>query len=298
MADRRRPSLERSRARFGVVLLLPFLLLNVVVVALPSLATGYLSFTDWTGVGTVDWTGLANYRRLLGDGEFGSALVHNLIWTAILLTVPVTLALGGAAILARLRRGRLVLRLLFFLPYTVATVVTSSVWQDLLDPGHGLGPQLAGIGIGWPGDAALLGSGDTALPSVAMINVWALWGFLLVIFLSAMQGVDEQLYEAARIDGANALRQFWHVTIPGILPTFVFVVLISVVWSLLAFDYVWIITHGGPAGATELVSTLLYRQAFERFEVGYAASMGMSLTLVCGLVTAGFVALKKKGWTV
>lgn len=298
MADRRRPSLERSRARFGVVLLLPFLLLNVVVVGLPSLATGYLSFTDWTGVGAVDWTGLANYRRLLGDGEFGSALVHNLVWTALLLTVPVTLALGGAAILAQIRRGRLVLRLLYFLPYTVATVVTSSVWQDLLDPGHGVGPQLARIGIGWPGDAALLGSGDTALPSVAMINVWALWGFLLVIFLSAMQGVDEQLYEAARIDGANALRQFWHVTLPGILPTFVFVVLISVVWSLLAFDYVWIITHGGPAGATELVSTLLYRQAFERFEVGYAASMGMSLTLVCGLVTAGFVVLKRKGWTV
>jgi raffinose/stachyose/melibiose transport system permease protein len=297
-AFRRRPSLARSRSRFGILLLLPFLIVNVTVVGLPSLATGYLSFTDWTGVGAVHWIGLDNYSRLLGDAEFRSALAHTLVWTAILLAVPTTMALCGAAILARLRRGRLVLRLLYFLPYTVATVVTSSVWQDLLDPEHGVGPQLARIGIGWPGDGALLGNGDTALAAVASINVWALWGFQLVIFLSAMQGVDEQLYEAARIDGANVVRQFWHVTLPGILPTFVFVVLIGVVWSLLAFDYVWIATHGGPAGATELVGTLVYREAFERYEVGYAATMGLSLTIISGLVTAGFVLLRRKGWTV
>jgi raffinose/stachyose/melibiose transport system permease protein len=295
---RRRPSLARSRSRFGILLLLPFLIVNVAVVGLPSLATGYLSFTDWTGVGAVQWIGAGNYRRLLGDAEFRSALTHTLVWTAILLAVPTAMALCGAAILARLRRGRLILRLLFFLPYTVATVVTSSVWQDLLDPERGVGPQLARIGIGWPGDAALLGNGETALAAVASINVWALWGFQLVIFLSAMQGVDEQLYEAARIDGANVVRQFWHVTLPGILPTFVFVVLIGVVWSLLAFDYVWIATHGGPAGATELVGTLVYREAFERYEVGYAATMGLSLTVISGLVTAGFVVLKRRGWTV
>lgn len=295
---RRRVTLTSSRTRLGALLLIPFLLINVVVVLVPSVITAGLSFTDWRGVGSPQWIGLANYQRLITDAEFGAALTHNLVWTAILITAPVLLALAGAAMLARLRRGRTVLRLLYFVPYTIATVVTSAIWQDLLDPGHGIGSQLARWGIGWPGDHAWLGDRLTALPSAAMINVWALWGFLLVIFLSAMQAIDDQLYEAARMDGANVLREFWHVTIPGIMPTLVFVVLISVVWSLLAFDYVWILTQGGPAGATELVSTLLYRLAFERFEVGYAATLGLSLTFISGIVTAGFLIVRRKGWAV
>lgn len=290
-STRARPMADvlRSRARFGLALLVPFFVLNIAVVVGPSVATGYLSLTDWTGVGAANWIGLDNFRRLLTEGEFYSALAHNLIWTGIHLTVPIGLALLGAAVLSRLRRGQVVLRLLYFLPYTVASVVTSTIWQDLLDPENG---------VGWPGDLVLLGNEATALPTVAMINAWALWGFLLVIFLSAMQGVDDRLYEAARIDGANVLREFWHVTLPGIFPTLVFVVVISVMWSLLAFDYVWIITQGGPAGATELVSTLLYREAFERFDVGYAASLGLSLTFISGLVTLGFLLLRRKGLTV
>ncbi|MEQ7009791.1 sugar ABC transporter permease [Actinopolymorpha sp. B17G11] len=296
----RRPTstLHRSRTRFGLVLLVPFAVLNAAVIVVPSLATVFYSFTDWTGVGPASWVGLDNYVRLAGEGDFYSALSHNLIWTGIHLTVPIGLALLGAAILARIRRAQVLLRLLYFLPYTVASVVTASVWQDLLDPERGVSRLSSFLGIDLPDDLVLLGNQATALPTIAMINVWALWGFLLVIFLSAMQGVDDRLYEAARIDGANVLQEFWHVTVPGILPTLVFVVLISIMWSLLAFDYVWIITQGGPAGATELVSTLLYREAFQRFDVGYAASLGLSLTFISGLIIAGFLLLQKKGWTV
>ncbi|HEY8455607.1 MAG TPA: sugar ABC transporter permease [Actinopolymorphaceae bacterium] len=291
-------SIVAARARFGLVLLVPFLALNVIVIVGPSLATAYFSLTDWTGVGPAQWVGLDNYRRLLSEAEFYAALAHNLVWTGIHLTVPIGIALVGAAMLARIRRGRLVLRLVYFLPYTVASVVTAAIWQDLLDPERGILTLLSSVGVTVPNGLVLLGEQATALPSVAMINVWALWGFLLVIFLSAMQGIDESLYEAARIDGANAVREFWHVTLPGIFPTLVFVVVISVMWSLLAFDYVWIITQGGPAGATELVSTLMYREAFERFDVGYAASMGLSLTLISAFVTIGFVVVRRKGWSV
>jgi raffinose/stachyose/melibiose transport system permease protein len=294
----RTTALHRSRTRFGLLLLLPFAILNAMVVVVPSLATVFYSFTDWTGVGPATMVGVDNYVRLVGESDFYAALAHNLIWTGIHLTVPIALALLGAAILARIRRGQVVLRLLYFLPYTVASVVTASIWQDLLDPERGVTGVLSFLGIGGADSLVLLGNQTTALPAIALINVWALWGFLLVIFLSAMQGVDDRLYEAARIDGANVVREFWHVTVPGILPTLVFVVLISIMWSLLAFDYVWIITQGGPAGATELVSTLLYREAFERFDVGYAAALGLSLTFISGLIIAGFVLLQKKGWTV
>jgi raffinose/stachyose/melibiose transport system permease protein len=286
--------MNSARRRFAVVLLLPFLVLSGTVVVLPSIATGYLSFTDWTGVGAATWVGLDNFARMATDPEFHGALGHNLIWTGIHLTVPVVLALAGAALLARLKRGQLILRLIYFLPYTVASVVVATLWQDLLDPDRGLPSLLAGPGFGTAGLTPLLGDPVTALPTVAMVNVWALWGFLLVIFLSAMQTVDDRLYEAARMDGANAFQEFWHVTLPGIFPTLIFVLVISVMWSLLAFDYVWIMTQGGPAGATELISTLLYRQAFQRFDVGYAAALGLSLTVISGVVTAGFLLLNRK----
>ena len=116
--------------------------------------------------------------------------------------------------------------------------------------------------------------------------------------MTALQSVDQELYDAAKIDGAGSWQQFWNVTLPGIRPTFIFVVLLTIINSLLIFDYIFIITRGGPAGATEVVPTLMWKEAFERFEAGYASAMGLGLSFVSGVIVLIFVLLRRRGWEV
>src|SRR5215204_3138821 len=173
-----------------------------------------------------------------------------------------------------------------------------AIWQNILDPTRGIGSALASIGIPFLKGVSFFGSERLALPSIAFVNIWVWWGFILLLFLTALQSVDHELYEAARIDGAGRWQQFWNVTLPGIRPTFVFVVLLSIINSLLVFDYVYIITRGGPAGASEVVGTLMWKEVFERFEAGYAAAMGLALSFVSGLIVLIFVSLRRRGWEV
>src|SRR5690606_1828204 len=178
-------------------------------------------------------------------------------YAGFMLVVPIVLALGGAFLLSQVRRFRLLLRTLYFIPYIVASVVNASIWKYILAPETGLAAMLNGVGIHWLDDVYFLGDTDLALTSVAFVDTWHWWGFLVVIFLAAMQDVDSALYESARLDGANRLQEFWHVTLPAIRPTFVFVVVLTIIWSFLAFDYAYVLTRGGPADASMLVSILL-----------------------------------------
>ena len=157
---------------------------------------------------------------------------------------------------------------------------------------------LATIGIPFLDGISFFGSERLALPAVAFVDNWHWWGFVVLVFLTALQSVDQELYEAAKIDGANRWQQFTNVTIPGIRPTLVFVVLITIIGSLLVFDYIYIITQGGPAGASEVVGTLMYKEAFERFEAGYAAAMGLGLSFMSGLIVLVFLYLRRRGWEI
>jgi len=276
----------------------PFLAVNLLVIAGPSLATVFYSLTDWSGLGSPEWVGLENYEQLVTSPDFWAAATHNLIWTAIFVTLSIGLGLGGALLLSQVTRGAIGLRLLYFIPYTVASVVTASVWQNIYDPTRGIGKLLSDVGIPVLDGTAILGTDSTALPAVSVINVWAFWGFVLVVCLAALQGVERSLYEAARLEGATRWQQVRYVSIPGIRPVLVFIVVISVMFSVLVFDYVWITTRGGPAGATEVVGTLLYKEAFERFEAGYAAALGLSMTVVCAFVALFYLLLRRRGWEV
>lgn len=291
-------SFLRGARRLALLFLAPFFVLNVCIVVIPSLATIGISLTEWSGLGTPRWVGVENYVAMLQSADFWEAASHNAIWTVIFVGGSVVLGLWGAVLLSGLRRGQILTRLIFFLPYTIASVVGASVWQNLYDPERGVGRALAGIGIPFLDGIAFLGDTRLALPAVALINIWAYWGFLVVILLAAMQGVPPELYEAARLDGAGRWQQFRHVTVPGIRPTLVFVIVISTMFSLLVFDYVWATTRGGPAGATDVVGTLLYRQAFQQFDVGYASALGVSTAVVCAALSLVYVVLRRRGWEV
>jgi len=287
---------RRRRLLRGWGFLAPLLVLNVLVVVGPSIATIYYSFTDWSGLGPATFVGLANYTRAFGDPRLREALLHNGIWFVLFLSVPSAMGLLGAYLLSRIHRFQMLFRAIYFIPYVVASVVNAAVWKMLLSPTNGIGHLLGEWGVPGIGDVAFLGNPATSLLSVNFVVNWHWWGFLAVIFFAAMQGVDPQLYDAAKVDGATEWQQFKAVTIPGIRPTLVFLSLMTVIWSLKAFDYIFIMTQGGPAGSSELVSTLMYKVAFSDYEAGYAAALGLSMALVTAAVLVVYQYLRKKGW--
>jgi raffinose/stachyose/melibiose transport system permease protein len=290
--------LGRRRRLTAWLFMVPLLVVNLLVILGPAIATFYFSLTEWSGIGPAEFVGLENYRDLLTDGSFWQAMWHNVVWTILFLTVPIAMGLLGAFLLSQIKRFQVFFRIAYFIPYVVASVVNCAIWQNILDPERGLGSALASIGIPFLDGVSFFGSTSLALPSVAFVNNWAWWGFVLLLFLTALQSVDQELYDAAKIDGANRWQQFLNVTLPGIRPTFIFVVLLTIINSLLVFDYVWIITRGGPAGATEVVPTLIWKEAFERFEAGYASAMGLGLSFVGGVVVLIFIFLRRRGWEV
>ncbi|MFI5614401.1 carbohydrate ABC transporter permease [Amycolatopsis sp. NPDC051903] len=275
----------RDRRVSGWLFLVPLIVFNLVVVLVPSAFSVWYSFTDWTGISSkATFVGFANYADLVRDPEFVQGLVHNLLWTAFFLVVPMAMGLFGAFALSRIVRFRLLFRTLYFIPYIVASVVNSSIWRSILDPQNGLGNLLHLNPLGDP---------DLALWTVEFVNNWAWWGFLVVVFFAAMQGVDRSLYEAARVDGAGAGRQFLSVTLPAIGPTFAFLGLMTIIWSFLAFDYVFILTQGGPAGSTDLLSTVSYRDAFTNLQGGYASAVGVVMALISGVVVTIYLVIRK-----
>ncbi len=276
----------------------PVLLLNLVVIVGPAFFGVYIAFTDWSGVGDMNFVGLENVRRLLEDQVFWKALRNNLVWTAIFLVVPVTLGLLGAYMLTGIKRGQMFMRVAFFVPYVLPSVVTTHIWRYLMHPRVGLGQWLSdNLGIHFL-DISWLGSRETALYAIAFMDNWHFWGFPLVLLLAAMSSVDVELYEVARLDGASRFQQFRHVTLPSIRPTLVFLLLMISIWSALVFDYIFLTTGGGPANASEVLGTHLYTSAFERFQTGYAASIGLVMVLWVALVVGGFVYLRKRGWEI
>ncbi|HWQ12533.1 MAG TPA: sugar ABC transporter permease [Roseiflexaceae bacterium] len=294
------PPLRRTRriSRKAVtawLFVLPILLLFALVVIGPSFAAVYYSFTDWSGIGDAQWVGLANFRKLLfQDMSFRKAFTNNVIWMFIFLTVPVAMALVAAGVLAPVRRGGMIFRAAIFIPYILPTVIVAQIWRNLLSPTQGVGAALADIGIQGL-DKAFLGQSSTALYAIAFVNNWQWWGFLMVLFLAAMQNIPRELYEAARIDGATRWDEFRFVTIPGIKPTLVFMLLMTAIWSFLIFDYVFILTQGGPAGSSEVLGTLLYKNAFNRFEAGYASALGLTMSFFAGVIICIYIALRRRG---
>ena len=277
---------------------LPILLINIGVVLGPAISAIYYSMTEWTGIGEAKWVGLDNFKRLLfHDPSFRHAFRNNVIWLVMFLTVPIAISLVAASLLAPLKRGALVFRMGLFLPYVLPSVVVAAIWRSLLHPDRGIPAVLTNMGI--PGfDRALLGDSTTVLPAIAFVDNWHFWGFLMVLFLAAMQNIPADLYEAARLDGASKWQEFRDITIPGIRPTLVFMLLMTSIWSFLTFDYIWVLTQGGPAGASEVLSVLVFKDAFMNLEAGYASAIGLSMSFFVGIIIGIFLILRKRGWDI
>ena len=263
----------------------PALAINFVVILVPALSTIALAFFRWDGISTPVFNGLGNFRDLAADGVFWSALANNLIWTAIFLVVPIAMGLLAATMLLVARRGRMFFQVIYFLPVIIATAITARVWQGMIySPVTGVFGllQRSGFPVTNP-----LSQPSMALFGVATVDLWHWWGFLCVIFFAALRQVPQEQIEAAKIEGATFWQMMRYVLLPAIRPTITLMMIMTVIWSFLVFDFVYILTQGGPAFSSEVLSTLAYRKAFYDLNVGQAAATALVISLF-GLVATYF----------
>ncbi|MFF5263897.1 carbohydrate ABC transporter permease [Actinomadura viridis] len=279
----------------GYALVLPAALLYGVFLLAPIVQTVYLGFTRWDGLtASPAWTGLDNYRRLVGDERFFSALLNNLRWVAgSWLAQGFGLALA-ALLSASWIRGRTVFRTVFFVPATMSLVVVGIVWDFVYNPNWGLlNGALETVGAGAATTGWLSGE-STAMPAVIATANWTYFGFAMVIFMAGLQNVDRSLYEAAALDGAGALAQFRHITVPGLRTQITLLLIVSFINTLRTFDLVYVMTSGGPGGSTEVVAYYIYSLAFTTRQVGYGAATAVVLTVLTLLITIVFLRLRER----
>ena len=277
---------------------LPAFLMHLLFIALPALTTFYYSFFDWNGIGAKTFIGLQNYREMFGDSDFYVALVNNFKWILVFITVPVFLGLLMAAWVSKLKKTQMFFRTVYFLPYIIAASMAGRIWCTYLNPYFGINNVFKALGWTSLGKTLWLGNKNIALYSVMFVDLWHFWGFVLVMFLGALEQVDPTLYESARVEGASKGQEFRYITVPSIMPTLTFVIITIIMWSFLTFDYVWVMTGGGPGNASELISTLVYRMAYSHYRTGYASTICVFQTVLSVLAYAAMQLVKKRGWDV
>ncbi len=279
--------------------ILPAVVLHVCVIGAPALYTFYLSLTSWNGFTFGKYVGLDNYRQVFHDSTALLALENNIKWTCIFLTIPIALGLGTALAISSIRRVGLQMtyRTIFYLPATVSGVVVGRLWQWIYDPFYGINTKLASWG--WTGLAqSWLADPNIALYAVANADNWRWWGYLMIIFLAALHNVDATLQEAAQLDGCSRFRIFWHITLPSLRPTLVFVGLLTIIWSFQVIELIFVMTQGGPANSSMTLSMWIYQQTIYNYSPGYASAIAVLMTAGMSVFIAGFVYLRHKGWDV
>lgn len=270
-----------ARVNPGVWFVAPALLLIAVFFFLPVAAALLLSFTDFDiyalgDLSRLRWVGADNYFRLLGDPLFWVALKNTLYFVVIGGPLSVMVSLGAALLVNhRLTRLQGLFRTLFFLPVVTTLVAIAVVWRYLYHPRYGLLNYLLGL-FGF-GPIDWLGDPDWAMPAIILMAVWKNFGFNMIIFVAGLQNVPSRLYEAANIDGADAWRQFRHITLPMLAPTFLFVTVITMIGYFQLFAEPYVMTQGGPANSTLSLSLLMFQEGFRWWNMGYASAAAFVL---------------------
>lgn len=280
---------KKARKDFltGMGFILPSLLGFLIFTFIPVVISLCLSFTSWNfmeGIEGIKFNGLANYIRLFSDEWFLNSYKNNIIFTAV--TVPVLIALGlvMATIINKYIYGGGVVRTMIFIPYIASVVAVCTVWMVLLQPSYGpVNEFLRSIGIANP--PGWLADFKWSLPSIMIIYVWQQVGYYSIVFLAGLKGLPEDVYEAAKVDGASSIRQFISLTVPLISPTTFFLTIMGIIGSFKVFDQISVLTQGGPGSSSSVMAYYVYRTAFDYFEMGYANTLAWALFVLVFLVT-------------
>jgi multiple sugar transport system permease protein len=269
--------LRRREALWFYLFASPWIIGFVVFLLGPMLASVYISLTDWDSFTAPEWVGLDNYTRLLTeDPVFWKALWNTFYYAAISVPLGLGIGLWLANLLNKQVRARKVFRTLIYLPTLVPLVATAMIFKMVLAPSGPLNDVLGWFGI--PGPSWLLESGWVK-PALILLSVWGAGG-ATVLLLAAMKGIPRELYEAAEVDGAGPVRQFWSITVPQLTPIIFFNLVMGLIGAFQVFSQVYILTKGGPNNASQMMVPLLFDEAFSFYHLGYASAVSWLLFAV------------------
>jgi len=264
------------------------LLAESVWVFWPALQGFYLALTKWDGVSAPQFVGLDNFREMAHDDVFRSAAGHTVLWLVVFGGLSAVLGLAAALLLQQERRGVGFYRAALFLPVVFSLVATALVWQAIYQPDGVLNRLLDSVGLGSL-QHAWLADQDTALYAVIVPALWRQIGYVMVLYLAGLKGIDPALYEAAKVDGASAWQRFRHVTLPQLRSVNAVVVSVIIIDSLRSFDVVWSLTRGGPYHSSELLSTYMYSTAFQSLRLGYGSALAVVIFVLAFGVIASYL---------
>ncbi|NOU73078.1 ABC transporter permease subunit [Paenibacillus sp. LMG 31458] len=265
---------------------LPALLWYAVIVLLPVFISFYYSLLDWDGVGKGVFVGLENYVTMFRDDDiFRQSLWNSIVLAILSVFVQLPISLVLALILAGYVKGNRFYRTVYFIPVVMSTVVIGQLWMKIYHPSFGLlNAFLERLGLeSWQGE--WLGSEKTALLAAFLPIVWQYIGYHMLLLFASAKSITEDLYEAARIDGATGVKSSIYITIPLIKPMLKLSTIFAVIGSLKTFDFIYVLTNGGPMHATEVPSTWMFSNIFKQYQYGYGSSLAIIIILECLLFT-------------
>jgi multiple sugar transport system permease protein len=268
----------------GWAFLLPNFAGFAVLTLVPVALLFYYAFTSWDVFGGAEWTGLANFRQLLHDASFWTALRNTVYYTVFHIPLTLVASLSLALLLNRKLRAVAFFRTVAFFPYITSIVAIAQVWNMLFSPTYGpVNQLLRAVGVDHP--PGWTTSADWSMPAVIVVGTWREMGYYMLLFLAGLQTIPAQLHEAATVDGANAWQRFRAVTLPGLRPTTFFITVMLTIGSFKIFDLILVMTNGGPGQSTLVLSQYIYQKGFVENQFGYASALSIVLFAVCFVVT-------------
>ena len=291
-------NIYRPQSKFqysSYLYIIPAFVFYILFVLFPLGDTFYTSFTEWNGISEKKWVGLQHYINNLNNKKITSSIVHSFILIIFYSFLPIVIGLIIAGIMIRVKiYGLTFYRAILFLPQILSMIVVGVSWRWIYAPKGPLNVGLDYFGLENV-SRAWLGSFDYALPAVGFIGTWVMFGFAMILFIAGVQKIPTELYDAAKVDGAGAISEFFNVTLPNLRGEIIVALIFTVTLALRNFDLIWITTGGGPGTSTMIPSMFIYKKAFQQGQVGSASSLGIILTLlIFTLVSLILISLRER----
>lgn len=285
--------MRTRKFNWNYVLIAPALIISVCIILVPGVMTVIYSFTDWNGLSPeINFIGFQNFIELFHDKIFYKAITNNFIWTVLFLTIPVCIGMLAAMLLLSRRKTRSIYQVAFLIPYVLAPSVNAMLWLNVIfSPVSGVISVLRNMGLDI---SSPLANVKTAIYGCAAVDIWHYWSYLTVIYLAALRQTPTDQVEAARVEGCNGWQLFRYIYLPNIMSTVSLMFVMITIGSFLAFDYIKLMTGGGPAHATEVLGTYAYTFAFSSMKVGKAAACGLFISFFGLIASFIYARISKK----
>ena len=276
------------KSKTGMLFILPALIGTFIFIIIPIFCSFALSFTNWDLLNEIKFIGLENYKNVLTEPEFLQILINTFVYAISTTCFAVVIPLLIAATLNTKIRGSETFKTIYFLPFITPAVVIAIVWAWIFDPNIGIANIIFKTHLRWLFDTHL------AMPVLIFVSVWKLIGYNVVLFLTGFSTINQNIYEAAKIDGAGISATFFDITLPLLKPTIYFVGLVTAISSFQVFDLIYVMTSGGPNNSTNVIVYSIYKYAFEYFDIGKSCALAYILFIVIFIAIILLLAIVQK----